>query len=44
MASLTLSVNDYPPGAYNLTIAAEDVFGQSVSEIVSLFLSGKPLL
>ena len=38
--SIELSVQDYPPGDYNLTIAATDIFGQSVTEVVSLFLSG----
>lgn len=41
-ASFVISVNDYPPGDYNLTIEAEDIFDQSVSEVVSIFLPGKP--
>ena len=40
VSSFTLSVGDYPPGDYNLTIAATDVFGNSVTEVVPLFLSG----
>lgn len=41
-ASFVISIDDYPPGDYNLTIEAEDVFEQNVSEVLSIFLSGKP--
>lgn len=40
VSSFVLSVEDFPPGDYNLTIMASDIFGQTVTEIVSLFLSG----
>jgi hypothetical protein len=40
--SFVISVNDYPPGEYNLTIEAEDIFDQEASEAVTIFLSGKP--
>ena len=40
-ASLVISINDYPPGEYNLTIEAVDIFEQSVSEVISIFLPGK---
>ena len=39
-SSFILSVEDYPPGDYNLTITATDVFGQTVIEAVELFLPG----
>ena len=37
----TLSVRDYPPGDYNFTINATDIYGQSVIEVVQFFLSGE---
>ena len=37
---MAISVQDYPPGEYNLTIMATDIFGQSVDERVSLILAG----
>ena len=37
---VAISVQDYPPGEYNLTIMATDIFGQSVDEDVSLLLPG----
>ena len=40
-SSYTLSVFDFPPGDYNVTITATDINGQTVTEVVSLFLSGK---
>ena len=36
-----LSINDYPPGVYNLTVVAMDIFGQSVQDVVTLFLPGE---
>ena len=39
-SSFTLSINDFPPGEYNFTIDATDVFEQSVTEVVQIFLSG----
>ena len=43
-ASLVLSVEDYPPGDYNLTIEAVDIFGQIESLFYSFFLPGEPVL
>ena len=40
-ASLVISVNDYPPGEYNLTIEAVDIFDQTASEVFTIFLPGK---
>ena len=40
VSSVLISVQDYPPGEYNLTIMATDIFGQSVAEDVSLILAG----
>ncbi len=40
--SFVISIDDYPPGEYNLTIEAEDIFDQEASEAVTIFLSGKP--
>ena len=40
-SSFTLSVDDFPPGDYNFTIDATDVFGQTATAVVELFLSGK---
>ena len=40
VSSVAISVQDYPPGEYNLTIMATDIFGQSVDERVSLILAG----
>ena len=39
-SSVVFSVGDYLPGDYNLTIDATDVFGQSTTVVVPLFLSG----
>ena len=39
--SLMLSVEDYPPGDYNLTIEVFDVFGQNADLFLSFFLPGK---
>ena len=39
-SSFELTVEEYPPGDYNLTITATDIFGQTVTEVVELFLSG----
>ncbi len=39
-SSFTLSVEQYPPGDYNFTIDATDVFGQTATVVVELFLSG----
>ena len=41
-ASLVLSVEDYPPGDYNLTIEVVDVFGQIQFLSYSFFLPGEP--
>ena len=35
-----ISIDDYPPGEYNLTIEAEDIFDQGVNETFTIFLSG----
>ena len=40
-ASLMLSVEDYPPGDYNLTIEVIDVFGQIQVRSYSFFLPGE---
>ena len=40
VSSVSISVRDYPPGDYNLTIMATDVFGQSVDEVVPFLLPG----
>lgn len=40
-SSFTLTVNDYAPGEYNFTVDATDVYGQTATVIVPLFLSGK---
>ena len=37
---VAISVQDYPPGDYNLTIIATDIFNQTVNEDVSFVLSG----
>jgi hypothetical protein len=39
-SSFTLSVEQFPPGDYNFTIDARDVFGQTATVVVELFLSG----
>ena len=39
--SIVLSVEDYSPGDYNLSIVATDVFGQSVTTVIEVFLSGE---
>ena len=45
VSSFSLSVVDYPPGVYNLTIDAVDIYGQSVTVVANLFLSGiRPVL
>ena len=36
-----LSVVDYPPGEYNLTIEARDFTGQSVTEVLAIYVSGQ---
>ena len=36
-----LSVEDYPPGVYNLTIEARDFFGQAVTEVIAVYMSGQ---
>ena len=41
VASLMLSVEDYPPGNYNLTIEVVDVFGQIQVRSYSFFLPGE---
>ena len=40
VSSFSLTTADYLPGAYNITIDAVDVYGQSVTVTVPLFLSG----
>ena len=40
-ASLMLSVEDYPPGDYNLTVEVVDVFGQIQVLSYSFFLPGE---
>ena len=40
-SSFTLTVADFPPGDYNFTIDAVDVFGQAATVVVELFLAGK---
>ena len=40
-SSFTLSVANFPPGDYNVTVDAVDIFGQFASAVVELFLSGK---
>ena len=40
--SVIISVQDYPPGDYNLTIIATDTLNQTVDERVPLFLAGMP--
>ena len=40
ITSVTISVQDYPPGDYNLTITATDIFNQTVNQDVSFVLSG----
>ena len=37
---IEFNVQERLPGEYNLTIFADDEFGQSVAEIVPFFLSG----
>ena len=39
--SVALSVEDYAPGDYNLSIVATDVFGQTITTVVEVFLSGE---
>ena len=39
--SIMLSVEDYLPGDYNLTIEARDSFGRSITEVVTVFISGE---
>lgn len=39
---MSISVQDYPPGNYNLTIIARDIFNQTVDEDVSFVLAGMP--
>ena len=36
-----LSVEDHPPGDYNLTIEVSDIFGQNADITLSFFLPGK---
>ena len=43
VASLRFTVDDYPPGDYNLTIEVVDVFGQIQYLSYSFFLSGEPV-
>ena len=40
VGAFDLSVIDYEPGNYNITIIAMDVFNQSVTIVESFFLSG----
>lgn len=40
VSSFSLSVVDYLPGTYNITIDAVDIYGQSVTVNVPLFLPG----
>ena len=42
ITSVSISVQDYPPGSYNLTIIATDIFNQTVDEGVSFVLAGMP--
>ena len=39
-ASLLLTIEDYPPGDYNLTIEATDIYGQSAEFLLTFFLPG----
>ena len=43
-ASLRFTVDDYPPGDYNLTIEVIDVFGQIQELSYSFFLPGESVL
>lgn len=36
-----ISIGEYPPGEYNLTIDAVDIFDQIASEVLTIFLPGK---
>lgn len=40
ISSVAISINNYPPGDYNLTIMATDVFNQSIDVVVPFFLPG----
>ena len=40
-ASFMISIGEYPPGEYNLTIDAVDIFDQIASEVLTIFLPGK---
>ena len=39
-SSFILSVTDYVPGTYNITIDATDMYGQTTTEVIPVFLSG----
>lgn len=40
MSSITVTVADYPPGQYDITINSTDVYGQTNNTVVSIILTG----
>ena len=38
--SFVISIDDYPPGEYNLTIEAVDIFDHVANETFTIFLPG----